>query len=430
MYQTVRHLLRSGTQRDRIWWLRLDHPLFMSVRLDVLVRAVIHQTNAGPTRPVFLCVDELAYGRDWDLWLKTFYDERWPIRLVGTSSSTAALRDRRLESGVGRWEEQYLSPYLLSEYLDLHGIAPPIAVKGSMGETLAQALNNSPSLDGIAAHRRAFLLTGGFPELLLAIGQRDAGEADRLLSSQRTLRTDAIERAIYKDIPQAFRIDDPLMLERLLYTLAAQVTGILSPTSICQSLDGISQPTFDRYLTYLERAFLVFTLPNYSATEEARQRRGRKVYFVDSAIRNAALQRGTAPLSNQQEMGLLIENMAAGHLHALGQQAQVRVYHWRDGNDEVDLVYDDPREPLVFEIAGSPSHRRRGLHTFIDRYPRFKDSGFLVAPDAIPCPPSRTLDGIGTIPLDLFLLVVAAQAETTLRHRLDSESATARSTSA
>lgn len=38
-----------------------------------------------------------------DLWFKTFYDERWPVRIAATSSATAALRDRRTESGVGRW---------------------------------------------------------------------------------------------------------------------------------------------------------------------------------------------------------------------------------------------------------------------------------------------------------------------------------------
>ena len=121
-----------------------------------------------------------------------------------------------------------------------------------------------------------------------------------------------MERSIYKDIPQAFGIDNPMMLERLLYTLARRVTGRLSPQHLCQELDGLSQPTFDRYLSYLERAFLVFTLPNYSGRESTVQRRGRRIYFVDGAVRNAALQRGVGPLTDAEEMGLLFENMAAG----------------------------------------------------------------------------------------------------------------------
>ena len=56
--------------------------------------------------------------------------------------------------------------------------------------------------------------------------------ANQVLESQRVLRSDAVERAVYKDIPQAARVDNPMMLERLLYVLAGQVTGLLSPTNI------------------------------------------------------------------------------------------------------------------------------------------------------------------------------------------------------
>ncbi|MGQ0848269.1 MAG: hypothetical protein ACT4OP_04005 [Actinomycetota bacterium] len=57
----------------------------------------------------------------------------------------------------------------------------------------------------------------------------DEDEVTRVLESQRVLRSDAIERAIYKDIPQSYNIDNPMFLDRLLYMLAGQMTGILSP---------------------------------------------------------------------------------------------------------------------------------------------------------------------------------------------------------
>lgn len=70
------------------------------------------------------------------------------------------------------------------------------------------------------------------------------------------LRNDAVERAVYQDIPQSFGVGNPMMLERLLYVLAAQITGVLSPSHICSEL-GLSLPTLDRYLSCLERALLV-----------------------------------------------------------------------------------------------------------------------------------------------------------------------------
>ncbi|HZL38370.1 MAG TPA: ATP-binding protein [Tepidisphaeraceae bacterium] len=412
MYQTVKRLHQSGISSDRLWWLRLDHPLLMQIRLDVLLKSIIKLAKATTAQPVFLFLDELTYAKEWDLWLKTFYDESWPVRIAGSSSSTAALRNRRIESGVGRWEEQYLAPYLFGEYLSLTGQQIEVPVRDSLSETISACIESKISARNLEGPRRKLLLTGGFPELLIRGSDAASDETSLLLQSQRILRSDAVERAVYKDIPQAFgRVENPMMLERVLYTLAGQVTGLLSPQNLCQGLDGLARQTFERYFTYLERAFLVFSLANYSGNESSKQKRGRKIYFVDGAVRNAALQRGISPLNDPDEMGLLIENQAAGHLHTLSQQGQVRLYHWRDKNDEVDLIYDQPEYPLAFEIASSNSHSRGGLHQLVQRFPKFKENCYIVSPISPSIHPRNSPDQIGTVPLDVFLLAVSAQAE-------------------
>lgn len=418
MYQTVRRLMKEGVPARRLFWFRLDHPLLLQFSLGDLVRSTAEHVGATAAAPVFLFLDELAYAQDWDLWLKTFFDERRPVRILGTSSSTAALRHRRTESGVGRWEEQYLSPYLLTEYLDLCELRVEIPVGANLAETITESVRAGVELAGIDQRREVYLSTGGFPELLLETRAAPADPASRLLQAQRVLGADAVERAVYKDIPQVFGIGNPMLLERMLYLLAAQMTGLLSPTNICRDLGGLSQPTFDRYLSYLERAFLVFTLPNYSGSERSVQKRGRKLYFVDGAVRGAALQRGIAPLSDPVEMGHILENAAAAHLHSLGQQSQVRLYHWRDGRYEVDLIYAHPERPLAFEIGRSPGHSRAGLRAFVERFPKFRGNCFVVAPGLLPLLPERSADGIGTLPLDLYLVAVGRQAQAELARRL------------
>lgn len=419
LYQSVRHLINDGIAPHRVWWLRLDHPLLMDIDLGELVRTVISFGGDASDSRCFIFLDELTYAERWDQWLKTFHDEQWPIQVAGSSSSTAVFRGRRTESGVGRWDEQYLAPYLFSEFLDLLNQSVHLPIENVLAHTLDACLDSNVRLPDLDSMRRMFILTGGFPELILGfVRDINADEQFVLLHSQRTLRTDAVERAIYKDIPQAFGIDNPMVLERVLYTLAGQVTGILSPSSICRSINGLSQPTFDKYLSYLSQAFLVFTLPNYAGSEETRQRRGRKLYFVDGAVRNAALQRGIAPLSDPAEMGLLMENLVAGHLHALSRQSHVQVYHWRDGRDEVDLVYDHPTSPVAFELCSSTRHSRRALIRFREQFPRFRDHCFLVAPTATATRPEDNPDGIGTLPLDLALLAIGRQAEQYLQQGL------------
>lgn len=421
LYQTVRHLLAAGIAPSRIWWLRLDHPLLLQENLGDLVRAVLDTSHATSDAPVFLMLDELVYTDRWDLWLKSFFDDRWPVRIAATSSATAALRERRLESGVGRWSEQHLTPYLFTEFLALVHQDRPVDVGGTLADSLAGLRQGQRADADLAAWRRLFMLVGGFPELLTAARDRpDEDEPSRLLESQQVLRADAVERAIYKDIPQSFGVDNPMMLERLLYVLAAQITGLLSPSNICSDL-ALSQPTFDRYLSYLEQAFLVFTLPNYSGREATVQKRGRKLYFVDGAIRNAALQRGLAPLDNPTELGALLENLVAATLRSLALHTGVRLYHWRAGKHEVDLVFDHPDQPLAFEIGLSPDHSRTGITAFAETHPRFKGRCYVVTPQTPVARPDSTASGVGTLPLDLFLQVVGVQAESALAASLGAD---------
>lgn len=407
MYQTVRHLLASGHPARQLWWLRLDHPLLMGWSLGDLVRTIV-EVRPDPSKPLILFLDEIVYAKDWDLWLKTFYDDHWPVEVVATSSATAALRDRRLESGIGRWQEHYLTPYTFSEFLDLTSTAAPIEVGASLGETVRGLPRTATGAPELARLRREFMFLGGFPELLLDRSSLD--DRDQLLRSQQVLRADAVERAVYKDIPQSFGVDNPLALERLLYSLGGQISGLLSPTQLGGGL-GMTQPTFDRYLSYLERAFLVFTLPNYSGSEAAVQKRGRKLYFVDGAVRNAALQRGLAPLTHLPELGLLQENLAAATLNTLGLQGGGRLHHWRDGKQEVDLVLDHPTDPLAFEIGSSADQSRAGLLAMMQRFPRLAGRCYLVAPEATTVQPENHPSGAGTIPLDLFLLAAGRQAD-------------------
>lgn len=413
MYQTVERLLESGVPADRLWWVRLDHPVLMQSSLGELVQGLLG-AHAAAEQPFYIFLDELAYAERWDLWLKTFFDERWPVRVIATSSSTAVLKNRRHESGVGRWEEQHLPPWSFTEYLELRDSRPEVVCGESLWSTLEWCLQRPAIARRLEEHRRRFLLVGGFPELLTLPPDEEESE---ILRSQRILRTDAIERSIYKDLPQAFGIGEPMKLERLLYVLAGQMTGILSPHTVASEL-GISQPTVERYLSYIQQAFLVFLLPNYSGSEETVQRRGRKLYFADGATRNAALQRGTAPLRDPIETGLLFENAVASHLHALARQTNVRLYHWRQRQHEVDLVYDHPAHPVAFEIASSPRHGRKSLLELQRRHGRFRSRCFLVSPEAAPTHPGDQEDGVGRIPLDMLLLALGAQTQYALEKRI------------
>lgn len=426
MHQTVGQLLQEGIPPRKLWWLHLAHPILMRFELGELIRTHPILQHATQRDPVFFFLDELTYAENWDLWLKTFFDEQLPLRILATSSSSAALRQGRIESGIGRWEEQFLTPCLFTEYLHLQGKTVRLTSQTTLWQTLLDMINLSQEPNQLKDDRVRYLFVGGFPELLMQkttdpTGQESLFDHNTDLTSeayrsQRILRTDAIQRAIYQDIPQVFGVQNPINLERLLYILAGQITGIVSYTNLAKDV-SVSPPTIDKYINYLERSHVVFLIPNYAPTEETIQRRGRKLYFVDSAVRNAALQRGVAPLDTPSEMGHLLENLVASHLFALSQQTGDRLYYWRKGSNEVDFIYDHPEEPIAIEIASANHHSSRGLMAFQKQFPKYQGRTFLVYPDARSSAPRP--DGTpGSMSLDSFLIAVGVQADSELQKRM------------
>ena len=417
MYQTIQQLLAHGVPANRLWFLRLDHPLLMHFELGAWVKSLRNNFGGSPADPIYLFLDEVNYSHGWDRWLKTFFDEQWPIRVVATSSSTAILRGRTYESGIGRWNEQFLMPYSYTEYLSLRnmGFGRPKS-EADLFSTLLAAIEAKHDYTPQSPLLQLFLLIGGFPELLTSLQEDDLESG--LFRSQQVLRSEAVQRVAGMDIPQAFDIKHPLILERLLYVLAGQICGLMNVSKLSTEL-GLSRATMHQYISYLEQAYLIFTLPNFAVSEEKIQRKGRKVYFVDGAVRNAALQRGLSPISDHQEQGYLMENAVGSHLYSLSLQSGARLFHWREGHDEVDFVYGEPGNHIAFEVSRSGDHSMKGLNAIQVRYPELKGRCFLVS-DRSPAyrRPDESADGVGRIPLQTFLLATGAHANAMLWKRL------------
>ena len=495
MYQTVRYLLNNQIPPDKIQWVRLDHPLLMYLDLGSIVKEAIKLSKATKEKPLYLFLDELVYAEEWDKWLKTFYDEHWPVIIIASSSATAALQKRK-ESGYGRWEEFYLTPYLLTELLQLYDksvIFPTYKKNQSLRSTIENLSNSlSHTQLNFEKERKLLISLGGFPEFLagrkkeedeilerIEKGIKKGREKelneiselerqirnfqintvkinpDKLLQikemkqeisklkkdtisrfqkkykrikddqlvkedryfhkAQQVLRSDAIERAIYKDIPQSYSIDSPLVLERLFYVLAGQITGLLSPKGISEDISQVSPLTLDRYLNYLVQTYLVFTLSNYDKNERGVQRRQRKTYFVDVAIRNAALLKDRDQIFKDTiELGKIQENFVASHLYHLGKQSNIRLYHWKRKKYEVDFVYDDPIHPMAFEVGTSKKHSRSGLRKFLQENPKFQKGCYYVAPDLQFLSVEESSSGVGELPLDLLLLATGLQQDKAL----------------
>jgi predicted AAA+ superfamily ATPase len=55
----------------------------MRFDLGDLISVVSKLPYVTSEAPAYLFLDEVTYARDWALWLKSAYDDRKPVRIIG-----------------------------------------------------------------------------------------------------------------------------------------------------------------------------------------------------------------------------------------------------------------------------------------------------------------------------------------------------------
>ena len=425
LYQIIRNLLAEGIDPSRVFFLRFDRPDIATYSLGDIARHVIQASSATTTEPAYLMLDEVIDMEAWDRWLKTFYDENWPLRILATASSRLGLKMGQLESGIDRWQEQSLLPCRILECIELLDVEAElryeISVEPTLEKTLKGLLHQDSLVHDLGIYRNLLLSVGGFPGQLtshIKSGQLPLASTFEAISFPYHIQLyeNIVEKTAYIDIPKYSGIRNPEKLERILYVLAGQMAQLLSPQAIGKNIK-ISEATINNYLNFLELASMVVLLPNYSPSEAKTQRRGRKIYFIDTALRNAILRRNVSLSSDPTEYGHVIENLVVSSLQSLAEQTRFRLYYWRNGKHEVDVIYDDVNGPLAFEVGLSSNHSLSGLSALIEKYSKFHGNSYLVSPQPDFIAAQTSPNGIGKLPLDLFLLAVDLQASHALKRR-------------
>ena len=114
-------------------------------------------------------------------------------------------------------------------------------------------------------------------------------------------------------------------------------------TAIAKELNGVSRPTVENYIQYLESANLIYqSWPVDMAGKRVLKARP-KIYIADAAIRNAVLMDDSL-LTDPVEMGKIVETAVYKHVAAFYYQQAASVGYYRGGrkNKEIDIVVEYP----------------------------------------------------------------------------------------
>ncbi|BCO08068.1 ATPase [Desulfolithobacter dissulfuricans] len=239
------------------------------------------QAIVGRNKIVF--IDEAQRISNIGLTLKLFADKLNDIQVIATGSSSFELSAKINEPLTGRKYQYLLYAPSYLEMVDHHGLLTE---------------------NRLIEHR---LIYGYYPEIITHPGEEQ--ELLQLLS----------DSFLYKDLLLLEDVTKPVLFEKLLKALALQLGSEVSFNELSR-LIGANHQTVEKYITLLEKAFVIFRLPAFSRNVRNEIRKGKKFYFYDNGIRNAIINNFQLP-SQRTDMGPLWENFLISERTAIPGQA-------------------------------------------------------------------------------------------------------------
>lgn len=345
-YQMIENLLSNGIEPQRIVFISMDHPMLKLSDISMILEC--YHENIYANQDVYYFFDEIQYAQDWDKWLKTIYDMQPDTQVVATGSASPSLIKGNQESGAGRWsviQVPTMSFYEYCELLELDRPTLPIDLKVTqlLHMTQPDRTKIMLQLSKVQNHFNRYLQVGGFPELALA---------DNDMMAQQIMREDVVDKVLKRDLPSLYNIRNATELERIFLYLCNVSSEVVSIDAIAKELSGVSRPTVENYIRYLESANLIYQSWPIDMGGKKVLKARPKIYISDAAIRNAVLMDDSV-LSDPVQMGKIVETAVYKHVAAFYYQQTTSVGYFRGGRKEkeIDIVVNYPKaKKILIEV--------------------------------------------------------------------------------
>ncbi|MBP5983598.1 MAG: ATP-binding protein [Fluviicola sp.] len=303
------------------------------------VRESLENTTSTQLRLLFgnhkiVFIDEAQRVANIGITLKLITDVLTDVQVIATGSSAFDLASKTQEALTGRKREFFMFPLSFAEMVQHHGLLEE------------------------KRHLEQRLIYGYYPEIVT-----------KPIKATNNLR-ELAESYLFKDVLQLDFIKKPILLTKIVKAIALQIGSEVSLQEISR-LVGADVHTVEKYMDILEKAFVIFTLPALSRNVRNEIRKGRKVYFYDTGIRNALIANFNG-LQNRTDTGALWENFVIAERMKWLRYNNKRVdrYFWRTTQQqEIDYLEEENGQFLAVEFKWNSKQKARFSKTFLNAYP-------------------------------------------------------------
>jgi len=252
--------------------------------------------------------DEIQNLAGWELFANRLHREGYNLVLTG---SNAHLLSKELATHLtGRHMPIEILPFDFSEFLR--------AKKFQISEEYGALPQQRGELLNLM---EKYLVNGGFPEV--AVNNVDSKDYLEVL----------FDALVFKDVVKRHRVKFSTQVANLGGHLINNFANLYTIRKILEILNLKSASTIEKYIKYLEEAYLIFSLLRYSPKSIQRIKSPRKVYAVDNGFITAKA------IQHSPDKGKLMENLVFIELVKRGVKPNRDLFYYKTRNDrEIDFV--------------------------------------------------------------------------------------------
>ncbi len=334
IHQAIGELMNKGTAAGKVFFIGIDNPIYINLSLEDLLQQAIQASGGKQAEGCFVFFDEIQYLKNWERHLKVLVDSYPKTKFIVTGSAAAALQMKSSESGAGRFTEFVLPPLTFQEFLHLQKLTHLVKPTTTKWLNKEVPFYSAVAIKELNTQFFNYINYGGYPEVIFSETIQN--------NMARYIRSDIIDKVLLRDLPALYGIRDVQELNRFFAYLAYHSGKEFSPVTLCKE-SGLDRQQLNKYLEYLEAAFLIRVL--HKVDENARHFKritAFKIYLTNPSLRTALF----SPVSpTDDEAGNMVETALFGQwMHR--DRMNLKYARWKMGRSEgeVDMIdLDDSR---------------------------------------------------------------------------------------